>query len=161
MRRSDREVTEFNDIVSIIKKCDVCRLALIDENYPYIIPLNFGMNITEDNVLELYFHGATEGKKLDLISKDNRASFEMDCEHNLVSDIERRSCTMEYQSVIGKGHIEMIPENEKYNALCILMKHYHMENFSFNKDVIPRTTVFKLIVEHMTGKIRLKRNDKH
>ena len=70
MRRSDREVTEFNDIVSIIKKCDVCRLALIDENYPYIIPLNFGMNITEDNVLELYFHGATEGKKLDLISKD-------------------------------------------------------------------------------------------
>ena len=118
------------------------------------------MNITEENVLELYFHGATEGTKLDLIAKDNRAGFEMDCEHNLVSDIERGSCTMEYQSVIGRGHIELIPENEKYDALCILMKHYHMENFPFNKDVIPRTTVFKLIVEHMTGKIRLKRNDK-
>ena len=57
--------------------------------------------------------------------------------------------------------IEIIPENEKYDALCILMKHYHMENFPFNKEVMPRTTVFKLIVEHMTGKIRLKRNDKH
>ncbi len=159
MRRNDREVTEYTDIVSIIEKCDVCRLALNDENYPYILPLNFGLNITEENVLELYFHGATEGTKLDLIAKDNRASFEMDCEHNLVSDIERGSCTMEYQSVIGRGHIEILPENEKYDALCILMKHYHMDTFPFNKDVMPRTTVFKLIVEHMTGKIRLKRND--
>ena len=161
LRRSDREVTEFTDIVSIIEKCDVCRLALNDENYPYILPLNFGMNITEENVLELYFHGATEGTKLDLIAKDNRASFEMDCEHNLVSDIEHGSCTMEYQSVIGRGHIEILSEDEKYDALCILMKHYHMEAFPFNKGVMPRTTVFKLIVEHMTGKIRLKRNDKH
>ena len=39
------------------------------------------------------------------------------------------------------------------------MKHYHMDTFPFNKDIMPRTTVFKLIVEHMTGKIRLKRND--
>ena len=119
MRRSDREVTKFSDIIAIIEKCDVCRLA------------------------------------------DNRASFEMDCEHNLVSEIERGSCTMEYQSVIGHGHIEMIPDEEKYNALCILMKHYHMEHFPFNKAVMPRTTVYKLVVEHMTGKIRLKRNDKH
>ena len=137
MRRSDREVTKFSDIIAIIEKCDVCRLAL------------------------LYFHGASEGTKLKLIAKDNRASFEMDCEHNLVSEIERGSCTMEYQSVIGHGHIEMIPDEEKYNALCILMKHYHMEHFPFNKAVMPRTTVYKLVVEHMTGKIRLKRNDKH
>ena len=100
----------------------------------------FGINITEDNNLELYFHGASEGTKLKLIAKDNRASFEMDCEHNLVSEIERGSCTMEYQSVIGHGHIEMIPDEEKYNALCILMKHYHMEHFPFNKAVMPRTT---------------------
>ena len=161
MRRSDREVTAFSDILSIIEKCDVCRLALNDERYPYILPLNFGVNIIEDNKVELYFHGASEGTKLRLIEKDNRASFEMDCEHNLVSYIESGSCTMEYQSVIGQGHIEMISEEEKNNALCILMKHYHMEQFPFNKDVMPRTTVFKLVVERMTGKIRLKRNDKH
>ena len=27
MRRSDREVTKFSDIIAIIEKCDVCRLA--------------------------------------------------------------------------------------------------------------------------------------
>ena len=102
MRRSDREVKEFGDIVAIIEECDVCRIALNNNGYPYILPLNFGMCIKEDKI-ELYFHGAMEGTKYDLIEKDNRASFEMDCEHKLVTEIERGSCTMEYKSVIGQG----------------------------------------------------------
>ena len=161
MRRKDREVTDFSEIVSIIEKCDVCRIALNDENFPYIIPLNFGLNVTEDNVIELYFHGATEGTKLKLIEKDNRASFEADCEHRLVTDAANCSCTMEYRSVIGRGHIEMIPDEEKYEALCILMKHYHMGKvpFEFDESVMKRTAVFKLVVENVTGKVRMKSHD--
>lgn len=44
MRRKDREITDFNEIMKIIDKCDTCRLALIDEEYPYIVPLNFGVD---------------------------------------------------------------------------------------------------------------------
>lgn len=123
------------------------------------MPLNFGMKV-ENNVVELYFHGANEGTKYDLIKTDNRAGFEMDCEHRLVTEIERGSCTMEYESVIGQGHIDIISEDEKYNALCVLMQHYHQDAFSFNKSVMPHTTVFKLVVENMTGKVRMKRNNK-
>lgn len=161
MRRSDREVKDFDDIVRIMEKCDVCRIALNHDGYPYILPLNFGMKI-ENNVVELYFHGATEGTKYDLIQADNRASFEMDCAHRLVTEIKGESCTctMEYESVIGQGHIEILSEEEKYDALCVLMQHYHQENLVFNKSVMPRTTVFKLVVENMTGKVRMKRNHK-
>ena len=98
MRRSDREVKEFKDIVAIMEKCDVCRIALNNNGYPYILPLNFGMDIKEDKI-ELYFHGAMEGTKYELIKKDNRASFEMDCEHKLVTEMERGSCTMEYENI--------------------------------------------------------------
>jgi hypothetical protein len=101
-----------------------------------------------------------EGTKYVLIEQDSRASFEMDCEHRLVTEIERGSCTMEYESVIGQGHIEILSDDEKYDALGILMKHYHQEDFSFNKSVMPRTKVFKLIVENVTGKVRMKKNDK-
>lgn len=156
MRRSDREVKEWKDIVAIMEKCDVCRIALNHNGYPYILPLNFGMCV-RDGSIELYFHGAEEGTKYDLIQKDNRASFEMDCEHRLVTEMERGSCTMEYESVIGRGRIEILSEDEKYNALCILMKHYHQEEFPFNKDVMPHTKVFKLVVEQVTGKRRRKR----
>ena len=156
MRRADREVKEFQDMIQIMEKCDVCRLALNDDGYPYILPLNFGMKVTDGHVVELYFHGAMEGTKYALIGRDNRASFEMDCEHTLLPEIERGNCTMLYQSVIGRGHIEMISDEEKYDALCILMRHYHMEEFPFNQAVMPRTKVFKLVVEEMTGKIRRK-----
>ena len=158
MRRSDRAIKELNDIIQVMKKCDVCRLALNDEDYPYILPLNFGMQ-TDNGKIILYFHGANQGKKLDLIAKDNRVSFEMDCSHNLVTDEAKGNCTMNYESVIGCGKIEIVPEDEKYDALCILMKHYHQEDFPFNKAVIPQTTVLKLLVESVTGKIRMKKND--
>jgi len=153
MRRKDREVTEFEDIVAIMEKCDVCRIALNNGGYPYILPLNFGMTV-RDKVIELYFHGALEGMKYDLIEQDNRASFEMDRGHTLVTQIESGNCTMAYESVIGQGHMEILSDDDKYDALCILMKHYHQEEFPFNKEVMPQTKVFKLVVEHVTGKVR-------
>lgn len=157
MRRSDREIKDIKDIISVMEKCDVCRVALNDDGYPYILPLNFGMKAEEDSIV-LYFHGATEGKKYELIAKDNRASFEMDCSHRLVTETAKGNCTMEYESVMGRGHMEIIPDDEKYEALRILMAHYHKEDFPFNQAIIPQTTVFKLIVdvEQVTGKKRMK-----
>lgn len=154
MRRSDREVMEFQELIKIMEKCDVCRIALNSDGYPYILPLNFGMKVSGGRV-ELYFHGAAEGTKYDLIERDNRASFEMDRAHQLVTDEASGNCSMNYQSVIGRGRIEMIPDEEKYDALCILMKHYHKEDFPFNRAIMPETKVFKLVVEEMTGKQRM------
>lgn len=142
----------------MMEKCDVCRLAFNDGGYPYILPLNFGMQTDRGQII-LYFHGADEGKKHELIEKDNRVGFEMDCSHSLVMTGPKDSCssTMEYESVIGCGHIEKVPDEEKYQALCLLMKHYHREECMFDKSVIPRTAVFKLTVEQVSGKIRRKK----
>lgn len=156
MRRNDREIKERNEIIKVMEKCDVCRLALNDEGYPYIVPMNFGMN-DEDGKLTLYFHCANDGKKLDLIRKDGRASFEMDCEHRLLTNYDEMNCTMEYESVIGRGEIKILGEEEKMNALRILMKHYHHENFPINEKIFPITTVFSLTVSEITGKRRIKR----
>lgn len=158
MRRSDREITNQEEMIRIMEKCEVCRLALHDDAYPYILPLNFGMR-TEGGTVSLYFHGATEGKKYELIKKDNRASFEMDCSHQLVLDEEDGNCTMNYESVIGYGRIRILTEREKQDALSVLMKHYHSEDFSYNQAVVPQTTVFQLTVEHMSGKKRMKNRE--
>ena len=155
MRRKDREIKDFNEIVEVMEKCDVCRIALNDEDYPYIVPLNFGMTV-DNGTVTLYFHSALEGTKLDLIRRDNRVTFEMDCEHELVTDEEHGNCAMNYKSVIGRGLAEFVPDEEKFAALKILMKHYHKEDFPFNENVVPRTAVFKLTVSEMTGKKRLK-----
>lgn len=153
MRRSDREITDFNEQLEVIKKCDVCRIALYDEEYPYILPLNFGVKV-EDGKVELYFHGALEGKKYELIKSNPKAGFEVDCGHRLITDDDKMSCTMEFESIIGQGVMKILSDNEKIEALDILMKHYHKEDFEYNKSVVPQTNVFKLTVERMTGKKR-------
>jgi nitroimidazol reductase NimA-like FMN-containing flavoprotein (pyridoxamine 5'-phosphate oxidase superfamily) len=158
MRRSDRELTKLDDILEVMKKCDVCRVALNDKDgYPYILPLNFGMQC-EAGKVELFFHSATEGHKLDLIQNDSRASFEMDCSHTLQYFEDKGYCTFAYESVIGKGRIAILEGEDKVAALQALMDHYHPGKHAyFNPAAIPRTTVYKLTVETMTGKRKKKK----
>lgn len=152
MRRTDREVTNFDEIVKIVEKCDICRLALADDDVPYIIPLNFGFTI-ENSKLTLYFHGSDKGKKHELIKKNNHASFEMDCSHQLILSNNSCTCTMNYESVVGSGIIEYVDNAQKQNALLILMNHYYSDkSYNFNENMLSKTTVFKLTVSKITGK---------
>lgn len=155
MRRSDREVTDFGEMIAIMEDCDVCRLALNGEDgVPYILPLNFGMRV-EGGRVELFFHGATSGTKYALIGRDPRASFEMDCGHALVTDPKKGSCSMNYRSVIGQGRIAEVPESEKIAALRLILSHYRREDFPIVGPLLERTRVLKLTVERMSGKERL------
>lgn len=153
MRRNDREVTDFETMVGIMERCQVCRLALNDTPVPYLLPVNFGMEVRDGTVL-LYFHGANEGRKYELMEKAPRAAFEMDCETVLCSDRAAGNCTMAYQSVIGWGDIDFLEGEEKVRALDLLTAHYHPEGFDYDKGVIPATRVYRLTVRSMTGKIR-------
>lgn len=153
MRRKDREIAGFDEQLQIIRRCDSCVIALNDDGFPYVVPLNFGTAV-EDGQLYLYFHCAGEGKKLELIRRDNRATFEMDCGHNFILYEERMSCTMGYASVIGHGVIEFVPEADKLEALKRLMGQYHAEDFQFNTKMAGVTTVLRLKVLDMTGKRR-------
>ena len=64
MRRKDKEITHRAEIESIIRRSMVCRLALADENIPYLVPLCFGY---KDN--SLYFHSVGQGRKIEMLKK--------------------------------------------------------------------------------------------
>lgn len=158
MRRKDREITKINEIVDIIEKCAVCRLAFNDEPFPYILPLNFGFEVN-DGKITLYFHGAAEGRKFELLEKNNHVSFEMDCAHRLITGEKSCDCTMEYKSVIGQGQLEIVAEEDKENALTILMGHYAQVACSFDPAWFKVTKMMKLTVESITGKALIKDRD--
>lgn len=157
MRRSDREVTEPSEINDIIKRCTICRLAFNDKVYPYILPLNFGFD--ETNQI-LYFHGAMEGTKYQLMEQNNHASFEMECNTVLKGRPEQAYCTMYFESVIGQGELFFVEEEEeKKNALNILLSHYYPEGFPLNEALVKNTRVFGLKINHTTAKRRYVKND--
>lgn len=155
MRKSNREVKELKSILEIMKKCDVCRLAITDESYPYILPLNFGM-MEHDGKVSLYFHGALEGTKYGLLEKHPHVSFEMDCEHELQTEEDRGYCTMNYESVIGHGVVTEVFGEQKKEALDILVGQYH-KDFQYNPQAMERTRVLRLDVEEMTGKRKARK----
>lgn len=157
MRRSDREVTNIEDIEEIIKKCDVCRLALANDNIPYIIPMNFGYTLSEGK-LALYFHCANVGKKLDMIRINSNACFEMDCSHKLITGETACDYSMEYESIIGNGIISIIKDNDhKSMALNTIMKKYSaIENAIYEDKMLNAVTVFVLEAADFSAK-RLSR----
>lgn len=151
MRQKNREIKDINKIAEVIDACEVCRIAINGEEYPYIVPLNFGYEMVENPVL--YFHSALEGMKIDLIKKNKKVSVEMDTAHELYSEESRGYCTFRYKSVIGTGEIYFIEdEEEKEHALQKIMDHYHMEDFPWSRAAMPRTLVYKLEVRTITGK---------
>jgi hypothetical protein len=64
MRRTDKEIINRREINTVLSKATVCRIGLIDRDFPYIVPLNFGY---KNNCL--YFHSAPIGKKIEIITK--------------------------------------------------------------------------------------------
>ena len=154
MRRADREVTDAAEIAGIMSRCGVLRLALNTPTVPYILPVNFGM---EPDGMTLYIHGAARGTKYDLIARDNRAGFEMDCCHGLVLDEKDHSCTVDYESVIGWGIVEELTEGaDKLHALQLLMAHYHAEEFPVDLSSMGRTRILRLRIQERTAKRRRK-----
>ena len=153
MRRFDREITDKNTIEEIISKSDVIRIGLYDGNEPYIVPLNFGYKTPY-----FYMHCANEGRKIDIIKQFPKVCFELDCEHNLVKAPHACGWSMEFNSVMGTGIIEIITEQEeKIKGLTILMDHYNPDNLSqpydFSK-LFGRTTILRLKVNSITGKVK-------
>ena len=154
MIRKDREISDRATQLAIIEACDVCRVCLNGaDGYPYVVPLNFGVDVADGEVV-LYFHCASRGTKLDLLARDPRATFELDCDHELIFYDERMSCTMGYRSVIGRGRLEVVPEDEKLHGIEVLMRHYHAEDFVWSPKLLPVTTVLRLRVDEMWGKRR-------
>ena len=126
MRRKDREVLGDENIAKIIEQCTTCHVAMTDDanaSMPYVIPLSFGYSLT-DGVLELYFHCAHVGKKLDCIRKNPNVAFSM-CVENHIEIHEDVYCKSGrfYASVVGQGKAEIVEDvAEKCRGLSLLME---------------------------------------
>ena len=151
LRRKDRQVKDNSEINSIILKCDVCRIAFADNNIPYIVTMNFGY-LPEQQCF--YFHSAREGRKIDLIAKNNYVCFEMDTDHILVKAEKECDWGMKYNSIVGYGRLSIVGEKaEKKTGLDAIMSHHAVVgNFTYNEAIFANTEVLRLDIETMTGK---------
>ena len=172
MRRKDREVLGDENIAKIIEQCTTCHVAMVDDaGVPYVIPLSFGYSL-KDGILELYFHCARVGKKLDCICKNPNVAFSM-CVENRIEIHEDVYCKSGrfYASVVGQGKAEIVEDSaEKCRGLSLLMErqaagalqsasstqqmHAAPHKFEFTPAQAAAVTVLKITSTNFTGKAK-------
>lgn len=153
MRRKDREITDFDQIIAILQKCLVVRLGLVDDGEPYVVPLNFGYE-TMDGKLTLYFHSAAQGRKIDIIKVNDKACFEADQFIATVTGEKACDWSTKYESVIGFGRVSFIEdEGEQKKAMDAIMHHHGFEGEpSYPPNIFRKMALYKMDVERLSGK---------
>lgn len=148
MERADKEIKNIHEIEDILNKARIIRLALCEDNIPYVIPLNFGY---KNNTI--YLHTSKIGKKIDILMKNNYVSFEADIDAELVKSKNICSCTMRYKSVVGFGRVRFVSDlKEKRKGMDIIISHYFGDTFDYSLKQIDQTYILQIDIESMTGK---------
>jgi uncharacterized protein len=149
MRKKEKEIADFREIEAILIKADICRLGLSDGGIPYIVPLNFGYR---DRTL--YFHTGHEGKKIDILKKNNMVCFEADIDAELIRADVACGWSMKYRSVVGTGRAVFVEDrSEKAQALDIIMTHYS-ENvgWTYREKSFEKACIIKVVIDDISGR---------
>ena len=151
MRRKDREVLGDENIAKIIEQCTTCHIAMVDDadaGMPYVIPMSFGYSL-KDGALELYFHCAHVGKKLDCIRKNPNVA-------EIVEDSAEKcrglSLLMERQAA-GAAHGSSSAQSAKPAQSMYAAPH----KFEFTPAQAAAVTVFKITSTNFTGKAKAEK----
>lgn len=148
---ANREITNKQEIEDIISRCQTCHVGFVDGDKPYVLAFNFAY----DNG-KLYIHSAPEGKKNDILKKNNNVCLNFDTDYEIFYRHEQVACSwaMKFRSVVIDGRIEFIEsDEEKIRIMSLFMIKYAGRNdFKFNSPAIKNVCVMEVKIDRMTGK---------
>lgn len=149
MRRSRQQLSP-EECEEILRTAASGVLAVTgDEGWPYAVPLSYVYHQGA-----VYFHCARTGHKLDAIKQENRVSFCVVAQDEIVPE----EYTTYYRSVILFGRAEILEALEDIRAAIeILAKKYHPadttehRNHMIDREIAGMCMV-KITPEHISGK---------
>ena len=119
-----------------------------DDGYPYTVPLSFAYRDRK-----LFFHCAKEGHKLDSIKKNDKVTFCVIDEDEVIQE----TFDSIFRSVIifGRARILTTDSERQYGLEAILEKYspdFIKEGLKYIKNQWNRVCIVEIDIEHMTGK---------
>lgn len=149
MRRNDRALSQ-EEAMDVLQKAEYGVLSIASpEGEPYGVPLNYCVISGA-----VYFHCASEGRKLDMLSRNNSVSFCAVGRTNVLPE----EFAMKFESAIVSGKAEEVTGDEKQGALEGMIRKYSSPFFNkgleYIRTNIERTRVYKIVIHSVTGKSR-------
>ncbi len=150
LRRQDRKLSD-KESIEILRKGEYGVLSMCTtDHWGYGIPLNY----TSFADKTIYFHCAIEGSKLDYLRSNNRVSF---CVVRNTQLLPAKFSTL-YESIIVFGTTSEIDGEEKRKALILLIdkysSEYMQEGLKYIDRAFERTNIIKLSIESFCGKTK-------
>lgn len=158
MRQMTLECTDQQKINRFLETEKTGFLGLADGDAPYTIPLNF---VWLDGAI--YFHGAGEGRKVNIIKKNPKACFTVSADLGTISDPVPAKTDTAYMSVMIFGEAEKVNNlDEAVLAMQKMLDKYvpgyydralpssHVEKY--RSSLGSKTAVYKINARELTAK---------
>lgn len=177
MRLSKREVKDIDQLHFIVDTSDVVRIASSDDEGLFIVPVNYGYDWNIETVakttgndnefvkanpndtkinLTLWVHSAKDGRKARAFALNPQVAIEMDISEGLITGKFACAYSLAYRSIMGTGIITKVQDKEtKIHGLTKIMEHLAPDaEANFSEDAINHCDIYRIDVEHFTGKQR-------
>ncbi|MBS7637899.1 pyridoxamine 5'-phosphate oxidase family protein [Candidatus Bathyarchaeota archaeon] len=154
MRRKDKEILDERILKEILKRARYITIAMCRGGEPYLVTLTHGYDEEKNSI---YFHCATEGKKLDFLRENPRVWGQAIIDHGY----QEGECNHLYASVMFGGRVTFISDREgKLHALRLMIRHQEKNPDALMRRLegwvrdgtLDRALVGRIDIEEFTGK---------
>lgn len=154
LTRREKLITDNETVSEILNKSKVLHLGMVDGDEPYVVPMNYGHTF-ENGKLTIWLHGSKTGKKYDVIRKNPKVFFEMECDITPFEGEVACKYGISYSSLMGRGIATIVEDvEEKKSALSMLMKTQTEKDFEFNDKLSAVVGIIRIDVSDYTAKHR-------
>ena len=152
MRRKEKEITDKETLLEVLKNGKFTTIAMCRENEPYIVTLSYGF---DEETNSLFFHCAQEGFKLNFIKQNPQVCA------TIVEDkgYMPNECNHAYNSVILRGKMNIVNSiEEKKHGFDVLLSHLEENPEKLKKSLFKTnepyesTCILRLDIESLQGK---------
>lgn len=153
LRRTDRQITDPEQIASILLRGRFVTIATCHDGEPYVVTLSYGYEAEHDR---MYFHAARSGRKSDAIAADPRV-----CATVIIDGGYRPGqCKHSYESAVFTGSMAIVTdEDEARHGMRVLLNHLEGEpdatwerNGLDREQSWDRLSILRLDIDEITAK---------
>ena len=138
------------EIDKIIRACKTCYLAMSDNDFPYILPMNFALD--GDSVI---MHSAQSGRMWETLKKNQNVCINWIIGEDLAWQDVKVGCSyrVKSKSVLVEGKVEFVDDfDEKTRCMNLMMGQYSDREFKFSKPAIENVGIIKVAIKKISAK---------
>ena len=151
IRRKEKAITDHIEMKKILTETKYITIAMCSNKEPYLITLSHGYE-QEHNII--YFHCASEGKKIDILKQNNIVWGQALQDKGYVEG----KCDHLWATVMFRGTVSFIDDaDEKLHALEVMIKQLEQNPEQVMKKQITekslkRVNIGRIDIDYMSGK---------